>query len=158
MAQANPESIERTVEFQVNPEILFDAFTVPANVEQWFAQRVESEPRPGGSWTYDWPGFLQAKGRYLTIERPSLLVWTWDESIQDSRVGSVPEHAHPPVTMTYRFSPVDGGTQLHIVESGHESEEIANMNASGIDQMLVTLRAYVEDGTKVDWSATPKHE
>ena len=148
------EPIVRDIDLRTASTRLFDAFTVPERIQEWFAMRAAVDLRPGGSWTFDWPPHLRARGTWVTIERPGHLVWTWDESIQDSRAESDPAQAHPTVTLDYRFTDNgDGTTRFHLVERGHGSEEVRAMNVSGIEMMLEGLRAYVKDGTIVDWTA-----
>lgn len=135
--------------FAAPPEALFDAFTETEHLTRWFAQNARIEATPGGTWRYEWPGDLAAEGRILEADRPSRLVWTWERSI------SGPHQMDSDVTITYTFEPDDGGTRMHIEEAGHETAEIRDANVSGVQQMLTTLRAYLEDGTAVDWTAPP---
>jgi uncharacterized protein YndB with AHSA1/START domain len=112
--------------------------------------------RAGGTWTFDWPPHLQAKGQYLTVDRPNRLVCTRDQSIQHSRQGPDPAHGHLPLTLDSTFTATgDAGTRLHVIESGHADDAIVEMNASGVDQALTTLRAFLEDGLCIDWTALP---
>jgi uncharacterized protein YndB with AHSA1/START domain len=152
----SPQPIVKEIELRATPEQVFDVWMRPEHLAQWFAQRATIDLRPGGTWTYDWPPHLQAKGRYLTVERPSHLFWTWDESIQDSRQGVDPAHAHPPVTLDDTMTAIDeGATRLHVVERGHADDAAAEMNERGVDQTLATLRAYLEEGRSIDWSTLP---
>ena len=131
------------------PEKVFDAYTVKADLEQWFAQKAAIDPTAGGTWRYEWPGGLAAEGRILEAQRPHRLVWTWEKSFTGGAVYA------SSVVNTYTFEATEGGTRMRIEESNHTSQEMRDMSEGGIDQMLSTLRAYVERGTAVDWSQQP---
>lgn len=100
---------------------------------------------------------MAAEGRVVESVPDERYVWTWEKSIGATADGGQFSQDSS-VTNVYRFSEEDGGTRLTLEESGHDSEEIRAMNEPGVDQMLDTLRAYVEDGVEVDWSAPPTAE
>ena len=127
------------------PEKVFDAYTVKADLEKWFAHEATIDPS-NGTWRYTWPGGMAAAGRILEAQRPNRLVWTWEKSITADAV------FESNVVITYTFEATDGGTRMHVVESNHATQEAADMSAKGVDQMIGTLRAFVEDGKAVDWS------
>ncbi|WP_226346574.1 SRPBCC family protein [Agilicoccus flavus] len=135
--------------FAAPPDAVFDAFTRAEHLTRWFAARARIDATPGGTWRYEWPDDLAAEGRVLDADRPNRLVWTWEASI------SGPVQMDSDVTITYTFEPDGDGTRLHLEEVGHDTAEIRDANASGNEQMLATLRAYLEDGTTVDWAAPP---
>ena len=73
---------------KASPERLFDAWTKPELMKQWFHAGVdmttpvaEADPKVGGSWRVvmrkadgkDYPN----NGRYLVLDRPNKLVFTW---------------------------------------------------------------------------------
>jgi len=149
-------TIVRHAEFRATPDELFDAFTVQELLTQWFAQHADLDVRDDGWWTFTWPPYMAARGRYITVDRPHHLVWTWDVSVQDTRVAPESGETHSSVTMDYTFTTLeDGRTRLDIIESGHDTDEIARMNADGIDQMLDQLRKFIEDDEHVDWTIQP---
>ncbi len=137
-----------------SPEALFDAFTDPRRLCDWFAQEASIDLRPGGAWRFGWPGGMAAEGRVVAAERPGRYEWTWERSVTGT------QDLRSDVRLRYSFTrEQDGGgqavTRMRIEESGHETAAIRDMNATGINQMLATLRAYVEHGTTIDWTATP---
>lgn len=148
MSEIAPIIMELTL--KAPPERVYDAYTVKAELEKWFAQEATLTAAPGGTWRYTWPGEMAAEGRIVEADRPHLLAWTWEKSIQGTHV------ADSKVLNTYTFEPVEGGTRMRLVESLHESQAMRDMSVGGIEQMLETLRAFVEEGTEVDWDALPQ--
>lgn len=152
------EPITKSVRFHASPEKLFDAFTVKGDLESWFAGTATVDAAAGGSWRYTFPPTMAAAGHFLTVNRPHELVWTWEESIMDDTLDAqpAPEFEMPVVTIRYTFEPDGDGTWMHIEESGHGTDEVRAMNEQGINGMITPLRAWVEDGIGIDWSATPE--
>jgi len=73
------------------PEAAFAAWTEPDEVTRWWGEAGvyrttgwTADVRPGGDWRADFEGdggeAFSAEGRYLAVERPSRLVWTWRAS------------------------------------------------------------------------------
>ncbi|HLT29015.1 MAG TPA: SRPBCC domain-containing protein [Myxococcaceae bacterium] len=145
MPEIEPITMELTL--KASPERVYDAYTLKSELELWFAQQATISAEAGGRWRYTWPGEMAAEGRILEAERPHHLVWSWEKSIQgEHEVASQ-------VVNTYTFEAVEGGTRMRLVESQHDSRAMRDMSVGGIEQMLVTLRAFLEEGTVVDWDA-----
>ena len=144
------EPITRDATFPATPDELFDAFTVPQLITQWFADRADVDVRTGGWWTFTWPPYRAASGRYLTVDRPSHLVLEWNESMEDSRIAPEGGETHPSLRMDYTFTSLQNHeTSMHILESGHADEESRATRAKRIDDMLQKLKAFFEKGSKV---------
>ncbi|MGA9520479.1 MAG: SRPBCC domain-containing protein [Myxococcaceae bacterium] len=141
--------IIKELTLNASPEKVFDAYTVKSELEKWFAHEATIDPTADGAWRYTWPGGMAAEGRILEAQRPNRLVWTWEKSIT---VNAVFESN---VVNTYTFEAFEGGTRMRIEESNHETQQGRDMSEGGIDQMISTLRAFVENGTAVDWSRMP---
>jgi uncharacterized protein YndB with AHSA1/START domain len=71
------------------PEVVFDQWLDPESLEEWMCPRpvevlaVEVEPRVGGSVRFDVDDSgtrVLIVGRFLTIDRPKLLRFTWSNS------------------------------------------------------------------------------
>ena len=137
MPEIAPVTAEAT--FAAPPELLFDAFTDPKHLQRWFARTATIDLSPGGAWRFEFTDDMSAAGHVREAERPSRYVWTWEESVTGPH--TMPSN----VQITYTFSPIDGGTLMQIEESGHETEQIREMNEQGVAGMIDQLRAYVED-------------
>lgn len=148
-----PPIIKRVI-LRATPEALFDAYTDPDHLEKWFAASARIDLKPNSAWRYEWPGGLAAEGRVIETDRPNRFVWSWEKSISPDPDGGEQVYESETVN-TYLFEAVDAGTQFTIDERYHESQEVRDMSEGGIDEMLRMLKAYVEDGTVVDWTQAP---
>lgn len=141
----NIPPITKAIDLRATPEAVFDAYTDPAHLEKWFAQKATIDLGENGAWRYEFGGGLAAEGRVLEAVRPERFIWTWEKSITGEQV------FESDVVNTYTFEPVEGGTRFTIEERNHASQDVRDMSEGGIDQMLGTVRTYVEDGTGVAW-------
>lgn len=151
----NPTTIERTSErelvvtrtFNGPPRIVFEAWTRPELMKQWWAPKsigvplrsCEMDVRTGGSYRlefgHDGSGSMAFIGRYLEVVPPSRLVWTNEEG-EDG-----------PVT-TVTFEDRDGGTLLTVhelypskeaLDAGHGAEEGMPEQFEQLDVLLAAL-------------------
>lgn len=149
-----PPIVKETV-LKASPDALFDAYTLPSQLAKWFAPTATIDLSDNGAWRFEWPGGLAAEGHVLQAERPHTYVWSWEKSITLDENG-VEQVYESDTVNTYTFEPVEGGTRFSIEERNHDSQEMRNMSEGGIDQMLETLKAFVEGGQEVDWSQMPE--
>lgn len=137
--------------FAVVPERLFDAWLDPALISQWMfgpalrdeqVLRIEVDGRVGGTFSFlvrrDGEA-LNYVGRYLLINRPRRLVFTWGiegQSEDQSRV-------------MVDFLPVTGGCDLALTHDLHPrwADEAARLHAGWID-MLDRLAALLKSGAE----------
>jgi uncharacterized protein YndB with AHSA1/START domain len=152
---SNVDSIIKDAILKATPEALFDAYTNPEHLEKWFAVSATIDLSENGAWRYEFGGGLAAEGRVIEAVRPERFVWTWEKSITPDEQGV--EHVYESdVLITYTFEAVDSGTRFTIEERNHASQEIRDMNVAGVEGMLKTLKAYVEDGVVLDATQTPQ--
>lgn len=112
-------TLERT--YAVAPERVYAHFTEPELMARWFCPNpaqptsCELDVRPGGSWRVvmgDWV----VGGRYLEVEPPTTLVFTFDWDHDDD----------PPTTVTVRITSAGDRTLLVLAheeadaDGGHE--------------------------------------
>ena len=106
-------TIERN--FKASPEALFDAWTDPEILSQWWGPEDVSIPvldldvKEGGAWTTtmfsDQMGNKIVSGTYKTIERPNRLVFTWGWTGEDGSRGHETE-------IEVLFEKSDDGTKM----------------------------------------------
>lgn len=98
------ERVEREVVLPASREEAWQALTDPGQVEEWLADEVEFDLRPGGDLTMRTNG-EEREGFFELIEEPSRLVFWWGEP------GS--ELARVEVDL----AEVEEGTRVRVVES-----------------------------------------
>lgn len=146
------DPITREDTFRATIDELFDAFTVPHLVTRWYAQQADMDARPGGWWTFTWPPHRAASGRFITVDRPHHLVWSWDDSMQDTRRAPEGGETHPRLTMDYTFETLPNGeVRFSLNERGHDDDALRAQHSDGIDRMLEHLHDFVEKGEHVSW-------
>jgi uncharacterized protein YndB with AHSA1/START domain len=110
--------------FAASAEFLFDAWTEPALMAKWFhaganwtTEIRKADVRVGGAWELDMRredgSVCRAWGKYLVIERPHRLVFTWHVD------GEVPYET----TVTLTFKALDRHTtELVLTQTGLRNE------------------------------------
>jgi uncharacterized protein YndB with AHSA1/START domain len=68
--------ISASVRIAAPPEVVFPYFTDPQLIVTWIGERAELEAEPGGTFAVDF-GSVAARGRYVTVEPPHRVVFTW---------------------------------------------------------------------------------
>lgn len=153
----NPTRIERTSErelvvtrtFNGPPRLVFEAWTTPELMKQWWAPRSMSVPllscemdvRTGGGYRLafgkDEVSSFAFFGKYLEVTPPSRLVWTNEEE-EDGAVTTV------------TFEERDGKTLLTLhelypskeaLDAGHGAEEGMPEQFAQLDELLASLTA-----------------
>lgn len=124
-------TMERTID--ASPERVFDAYTDPSKVAQWWGQRnstttVETlDVRPGGAWRFvqrDTEGNVyEFYGEYLEVVPNSKIVYTFE-------FAGFPGHV---VTDTVAFQPEGAGTRLIASSSFTSKEDLDGMLATGME-------------------------
>ena len=93
--------VTREVVFPAPPEEVWAALTEPERLEEWFANDVELDPRPGGSGTFRWDDGDERHAIVREVQPGERLVLDWDDE------GEV----------VLELEEVDGGTRVHVVET-----------------------------------------
>jgi uncharacterized protein YndB with AHSA1/START domain len=111
--------------FKTDPETLFDAWTKPELMKQWFHAKenwttpvAEADLKPGGAWKVDMQredGHVHhALGHYREIDRPNKLVFIW-HPFGDTSVETV---------VTLRFKRLsEKETELTLTHEGLRNEK-----------------------------------
>jgi uncharacterized protein YndB with AHSA1/START domain len=140
------DTIVQEITIDARAERIFEALTNPDQRIKWWgaegrfqATHMESDLRPGGKWTMRGTGMggktFTVAGEYRTIERPSLLVFTWLPDWQENA---------PETLVRVDLEEKDGVTTVRLTHSGLASES-SRASHRGWPQVLAWLRAYVED-------------
>lgn len=141
------DMVVATIEIATSPERAFKAMT-SAEVEEWWGAPMlyrfanwRSDLRVGGRWQVDVclaNGTTRpASGEYLIVQAPYRVTLTrrydWDHPILGRQATRV----------TYRFEPVEGGTQVIVLQDEFGSPEAAREHADGWQRTLDFLYAYL---------------
>jgi uncharacterized protein YndB with AHSA1/START domain len=123
--------MERT--FAAPPERVFEAYTDPAQVAQWWGQRTSTttveanDVRPGGAWRFvqrDPEGnAYEFYGEYLEVVPNEKIVYTFE-------FAGFPGHV---VTDTISFVPEGPGTRLVATSRFGSKEDLDGMLSSGME-------------------------
>jgi uncharacterized protein YndB with AHSA1/START domain len=131
---------------KASPERLFDAWTKPELMKQWFhagekmtTTAAEADLRVGGAWRVEMKastGQLHpSKGHYKVIDRPHKLVFTWYPY----------EQADYETTVTLLFKKVsDNVTELTLTHEGLRNEKDRANHNGGWNGCLDSLLKWAE--------------
>ena len=96
--------IERESVLPVPPDEAWEALTEPEQLEEWFANDVELDARPGGRGVFRWDDGEVRRAVVETVEEAERLVLRWD----DDGVVELRLDEHP------------DGTRVHVRETAPE--------------------------------------
>ncbi len=132
-------AIERTLELDAPPERVWRALTDPAELGAWFPERVDDlVPEEGAEGWLFWKDHGRYAIRVDVVESPSRLVWRWARDAETRLAGG------PTTTVEWRLEPLeDGGTRLHLKESGFARPEDRADNVAGWEHELGELVAHL---------------
>ena len=137
---------DRTIELettvQAPPETVFRALTDAGELARWFPSSAESDPRPGGAFTYRFE-FDDASrnhtysGRYLELVPGGHVAYPWQGALGETRVD-------------IRLEPAAEGTLVRLVHSGWGEgaawDESLALHRQGWRGFLDNLKSFLERG------------
>jgi uncharacterized protein YndB with AHSA1/START domain len=134
-------TIEHTVTVGAAPETVFRALTDAAELERWFPSAAESDPRPGGAYSYrfefeqDTSRNHTYSGAYTTFEPPSRVAYDW-------------QTADGPTRVELQVVPAGDGSRVSLRHTGWDahSDEGVEQFRQGWGGFLANLQAYLERG------------
>jgi uncharacterized protein YndB with AHSA1/START domain len=132
MGEFSIDAIPRT--YDAAPEKVFRAWTDPASVKAWLAdgKDISIDPHEGGLFYIEMPWqerIYPHYGRYLHVESPRLLEFTWVSE------GSRGKESVVKIELTAR----NGKTELRLSHDGLPSEELAKDHHGGWSGFLDKL-------------------
>jgi len=104
-------SLVLTERIAAPPAVVFEFLVNPEKMLRWIGTDLDVEPRPGGKFWLNATGTDIASGRYLEVDPPRRVVFTW---------GWEGSEAVPPgsSTVTFTLSPDDDQTILELRHDG----------------------------------------
>ena len=140
-------SIDGEIDIEAPPEKVFDAFTDPEQLAQWWGSEDtyrtsnwQVDLRPGGAWSCDainTDGTQKSTvhGTYVAVDRPRVLEFTWKPSWDP--IG--------PTNVRLVFEPIPTGTRLRLLHTGFEGfAESQKGHTNGWTRVLGWLRDKVQ--------------
>jgi uncharacterized protein YndB with AHSA1/START domain len=139
-------TVSRTITISAPIEKVWAAVTEPEHIAQWFPQKAVLEPvRVGADGVFSFEGYGDFPVRVEELDPPRTISYRW--SNENARPVNPIDLAHSTV-FRFTLEPVDGGTQLTVVESGfqHLADPAGSLegNRQGWDSELDELVAYLE--------------
>lgn len=134
--------------FAATPVRVFQAWTDPNIVTKWFGRvpnflhSATIDLRPGGAWQFieskDEEKSIGFEGAYLTIEPNARLVFTWSQVI----IHATGERESTPYSQVeIVFTPKGNGTEIRLVHSAIQSEDIGRRVGGGWESAFKTMSA-----------------
>ena len=152
---SNPESVvdeetfsvRRTIRIAASVDKVWRAVAEPEHVSRWFGVVALDGIGAGATGTMTFPDYGAIPLRIEAVDEPNLITYRWgNDDAQDARPEVLDEATS--TVFTFTLEPVDGGTQLTVVESGFErtSAPLANLEShrTGWNEELDKLVALVE--------------
>ncbi|HJT69235.1 MAG TPA: SRPBCC domain-containing protein [Terriglobales bacterium] len=144
------DALVSEIHIAAQPERVFQALVDPAQVPKWWGQKgiyvcteFQADLRVGGEWKSSGVGAdgkpFTAQGKYLEINPPRLLGYTWVASW----TGAVQTRVR------WELSPTATGTQVTIRHSGFAAHPELAQAYRGWPRMLGWLQVFLEKGETV---------
>ena len=92
--------VTREIVFPASPEEVWEALTDPEQLEEWFANDVELDPREGGSGVFRWDDGEERHATVEEVEPQRRFAFTWDDGHVTIELEEVEEGVRVLVTET----------------------------------------------------------
>ena len=132
------DKVVHEVDLPATPETVFAMFVDPQRLVRWIGLTAEVEPRPGGIFRFEVVPGQFCEGRYLIVEPPQRLVFTWGWT--DPAMGLAPGSSSVEVTL----QSVGSITRLRLVHRGLPTGDGQVLHDDGWTRFLARLSATVE--------------
>lgn len=137
---ASATSVEREIEIAARPETIWKLLTDPDEAIRWMGQKASFDLRPGGAYrVHVVPGHI-ASGKFVEIDRPRKLVysWGWEEEGSPVPAGSS--------TVIFELIPRGKGTLLRFTHRDLPNVEAVKSHTEGWDHYLERLAIVARGG------------
>jgi uncharacterized protein YndB with AHSA1/START domain len=125
--------VEVSMHVPGTPPDVFGFFTDPARYVQWMGSEADLEPVPGGVYRVRMPDGFEAAGRFLEVDRPRLVVFSWGFAGDEAAARTKHEGGEPggaaampagSTRVTVTLQEEDGGTRLTLRHENLPSPEL----------------------------------
>jgi uncharacterized protein YndB with AHSA1/START domain len=127
-------TVERTLELAAPVERVWRAITDTDELSMWFGQRAELVLAPGSHGAMIWDDHGSFAVRVEEVDAPRRFVWSWVHE------ADTPFDEAPSTRVEWTLTPrEDGGTTLHLRESGFRTDLHHRQNTEGWEEELAEL-------------------
>jgi uncharacterized protein YndB with AHSA1/START domain len=133
--------IRRTIGVPADRDKVWRAFADPDQFHAWWGFSAPVELRAGWEGWFDFPVHGRHAFRIEAAEAPRYLAWTWAADQADVPLG---EAAQPTLVEWSLVAREDGGTDVHVAETGFTDPKLHAENTGGWAEMLPALAKAVE--------------
>ena len=129
--------VEVTLHIPATPPEVFGFFTDAARYVQWMGSQADLEPVPGGVYRVRMPDGFEAAGRFIEVDHPRLVVFSWgfadDQAASRTKGGEAGRGGGPAgagampagsTRVTVTLGEPDGGTLLTLRHENLPSESL----------------------------------
>jgi uncharacterized protein YndB with AHSA1/START domain len=125
--------IRKTFALRSAPERVWAAIATVEGLDQWFGPTAELEMRPGSRGWFVWEKWGRFPVRIEAVEAPRYLAWSWSPDVE----GSIETATTILRTEWYVAPRADGGSDLHLLETGPFDEAGWTANSGGWDSDVI---------------------
>ena len=144
-------TVRRTISIKAPIDKVWAAITEAQHLARWFPQSaVLTDVSVGAEGVFTWDGYEDFAVRIEELDPPHMIAYRWSN---DNARGVPTTRIADSQSTVFRFTlePIEGGTQLTVVESGFGSlsDPAGSMesNRGGWNSELDELVAYLEGGS-----------
>jgi uncharacterized protein YndB with AHSA1/START domain len=147
--------VEVSMHVPGTPPDVFGFFTDPARYVQWMGSKAELEPVPGGMYRVRMSDGFEAAGRFLEVDRPHLVVFSWGFADDQAAARTKHEGGQPggaaampagSTRVTVTLQEEDGGTRLTLRHENLPSAELRDGHDVAWNTYLPRLAARAAGG------------
>ena len=113
--------VVREIELESPPEEVWEAITEPERLEEWFANDVELDPRPGGEGRFRWANGEERRAVVERVEPERLLAFRWSGDGRGEEC-----------TVAIALEPVPRGTRVRVTETVAEWSVAFELRAAAV--------------------------
>ena len=125
--------VEVETRIDAPPDVVFEYFTDSEMYVRWMGLGADLDLRVDGEYTLSMPGGHKAMGRYLVVDPPHRLTFTWGwEGNSDLLPGST--------TVEITLVPDGDATIVRLRHSGLPTDELRQLHGQGWTRYLGRLR------------------
>jgi uncharacterized protein YndB with AHSA1/START domain len=140
---AETVTIERELTIDAKPETVWEFLVDPDKSVLWMGQRAEFDPRPGGIYRNEIVPGHTARGEFVELDPPRLLVHTWGWEPGEEGPNPVPPGSS---TIEIELIREGDGTRLRFTHLDLPSKEAAESHEHGWDHYFERLAVAAAGG------------